>query len=272
LRRAGFKIHAHWMPNLYGSSPQADIADYAVMFADPDFRPDELKVYPCSLIASAELMQRYLDGSWQPYTHEELVSVLVECFRHTPEYCRLTRVIRDIPGTDIVVGNKVTNLRQVVEAELAVQGEHSHDIRAREIGSTAVEESDLALDEVTYTTGVGTEIFLQFITPERRIAGFLRLLLGTEPPLCDELAEAAIIREVHVYGQALTIGESAAGKPQHLGLGSRLIERAVEIAEQHGYARLAVRRWAPAPITASAALSMANCIRCGRFGSPGDAQ
>jgi elongator complex protein 3 len=240
LRRAGFKIHAHWMPNLYGSSPEADSADYALMFADPDFRPDELKIYPCSLIASAELMQRYLDGSWQPYTHAELVALLVECFRHTPEYCRLTRVIRDIPGTDIVVGNKVTNLRQVVEAELAAQGEHSRDIRAREIGSTAVEEGDLTLDEVMYATSVGTEIFLQFITAERRIAGFLRLLLGTEPPLCDELNGAAIIREVHVYGQALTIGESAIGKPQHLGLGSRLIERAVEIAAQHGYARLAV--------------------------------
>src|SRR5437870_1747098 len=81
----------------------------------PNFCPDELKIYPCSLIASAELMQRYQDGSWQPYTHDELLSVLIEAFRATPEYCRLTRVIRDIPGTDIVVGNKVTNLRQVVE-------------------------------------------------------------------------------------------------------------------------------------------------------------
>src|SRR5258708_37307668 len=119
LRLAGFKIHAHWMPNLYGSSPEADIADYERMFSDPDFCPDELKIYPCSLIASAELMQRYADGSWQPYTQEQLVYVLAGCLRRPPESCRLTRVIRDIPATDIVVGNRVPNLREVAESELA---------------------------------------------------------------------------------------------------------------------------------------------------------
>ncbi|MEP7284403.1 MAG: tRNA uridine(34) 5-carboxymethylaminomethyl modification radical SAM/GNAT enzyme Elp3 [Chloroflexota bacterium] len=242
LRQAGFKIHAHWMPNLYGSSPDADIADYKLMFADPDFCPDELKIYPCSLIASAELMQRYQDGSWQPYTHDELLHVLVEALRHTPEYCRLTRIIRDIPGTDIVAGNKTTNLRQVAENALAQHGERSHDIRAREIGNLAVTEDDLHLDEVWYATSTGRDVFMQYITADRSIAGFLRLSLpvDTDSPLTDELAGAAIIREVHVYGQALTIGESAPGKPQHLGLGTRLIERAVEIAQAQGYARLAV--------------------------------
>ncbi|MFN8450507.1 MAG: radical SAM protein [Anaerolineae bacterium] len=81
LRQAGFKIHAHWMPNLYGSSPEQDVADYAKLFGDPDFRPDELKIYPCSLIESAELMKHYRDGLWRPYTHDELLDVLVECFR-----------------------------------------------------------------------------------------------------------------------------------------------------------------------------------------------
>src|SRR5262249_39957398 len=191
LRQAGFKIHAHWMPNLYGSSPGADIADYQRMFADPDFCPDELKIYPCSLIASAELMQRYQDGSWQPYTHEELLTMLVEAFCATPEYCRLTRVIRDIPGTDIVVGNKITNLRQVVEDELAKRGERSRDIRAREIRTQSVEEHDLTLDEIWYQASTGDEVFLQYITQDRSIAGFLRLSLPSGQPLITELADAA---------------------------------------------------------------------------------
>lgn len=89
LRRAGFKIYAHWMPNLYGSSPDADIADYDRLFSDPDFRPDELKIYPCSLIESAELMQVYQAGGWRPYTSDELLHVLTACFLRTPEYCRL---------------------------------------------------------------------------------------------------------------------------------------------------------------------------------------
>lgn len=240
LRGAGFKIHAHWMPNLYGSSPEEDIEDYRRMFDDPDFRPDELKIYPCSLIESAELMARYEDGSWRPYTHEELLHVLTEVFRLTPEYCRLTRVVRDIPSTDIVVGNQLTNFRQIAEDELSRQGERSRDIRAREVRFKAIGAENLTLDKLHYASNWGEEIFFQYITPERDIAGFLRLSLPSEPPLTDELADAAIIREVHVYGQSLEIGEAAEGRAQHLGLGKQLIERAAEIALERGYKRLAV--------------------------------
>jgi elongator complex protein 3 len=242
LRAAGFKIHAHWMPNLYGSSPENDIDDYRRMFDDPDFRPDELKIYPCSLIESAELMRHYEDGSWRPYTHDELLHVLTEVFRLTPEYCRLTRVIRDIPSTDIVVGNQLTNFRQIAEDELARQGERGRDIRAREVRFRQVQAEQLTLDEQVYASSWGEEIFLQYITPDRGIAGFLRLSLPDHdnPPLTDELAGAAVIREVHVYGQSLEIGESSGGRAQHLGLGKQLIERAAEIAQERGFGRLAV--------------------------------
>ena len=240
LRQAGFKIHAHWMPNLYGSSPDADITDFTRMFAEADFRPDELKVYPCSLIESAELMQRYRDGSWQPYTHSEMLRVLVECFRRTPEYCRLTRVVRDIPSTDIVTGDMTTNFRQIVEQELVRLGERSHDIRGREIRGEPIEPDDLRLDEQHYVTSAGEEVFLQCVIEDRRIVAFLRLSLPTEPPLVEELGGAAMIREVHVYGQSLVPGEDSPGKAQHAGLGTHLLDRAVEIATERGYAQLAV--------------------------------
>jgi elongator complex protein 3 len=243
LRRAGFKIHAHWMPNLYGATLESDLADYDRLFGDPDFRPDELKIYPCSLIESAELMRHYRDGSWRPYAHDELLDLLTACFLKTPEYCRLTRVIRDIPGTDIVDGNKTTNFRQLVEAELARRGERGRDIRAREIRLAPIHPEALTLDEIAYETSIGREVFLQFIDGERRIAGFLRLALPSSPPpdnLADDLMDAAIIREVHVYGQAVEIGERESGRAQHNGLGARLIERAAAIAREAGYARLAV--------------------------------
>ena len=240
LRRAGFKIHAHWMPNLYGSSVAEDLRDYGRLFDDGDFRPDELKIYPCSLIESAELMQRYEDGSWRPYTHDELLEVLTACLRRTPEYCRLTRVIRDIPSTDIVVGNQLTNFRQIAEAELAGAGERSRDIRSREIRHRQVRAEELQLDEQRYRTSSSEEVFLQVITPERDIAAFLRLSLPTDPPLTGELQDAAMVREVHVYGQSLRLGEAAAGVAQHAGLGTRLLERAADLARQAGCSRLAV--------------------------------
>src|SRR5690606_18656494 len=209
------------------------------LFNDPDFRPDELKIYPCSLIESAELMARYRDGSWRPYSHEELREVLVECFLRTPEYCRLTRVIRDIPGTDIVDGNRMTNFRPVVEDELARRGLRSRDIRAREVRHRRVDPAQLFLDVQWYETACSTEAFLQFIDAERTIAGFLRLSLPAEPPLTDELEGAAMIREVHVYGQAVEIGEALPGKAQHAGLGTQLIEHAAQLAAERGFDRLA---------------------------------
>lgn len=240
LRQAGFKIHAHWMPNLYGSSPDADIADYQRLFDDPAFRPDELKIYPCSLIESAELMQHFEAGSWRPYTADELVKVLGACFMNTPEYCRLTRVVRDIPTTSIVTGEMATNFRQVIETALREQGLRSPDIRAREIRGHAVDPDDLHLDEIWYDTTVSREVFLQYITRDRRIAAFLRLSLPLVPPLLEELQDAVMIREVHVYGQSLGIGEELAGTAQHSGLGRTLIERAAAIARAEGYPRLAV--------------------------------
>ncbi len=115
-------------------------------------------------------------------------------------------------------------------------------IRAREVRFNAVQSDDLTLDELTYPTQAGEERFLQFITPGREIAGFLRLALldRSLPPLTPELAEAAIVREVHVYGQALGIGETAEGRAQHSGLGTTLLERAAEVARAAGYSRLAV--------------------------------
>ncbi len=240
LRQAGFKIHAHWMPNLYGADPQADIADYQRLFDDPDVRPDELKIYPCSLIPDTELMAHYRRGAWRPYSNAELLEVLSACFAHTPEYCRLTRVVRDIPSTEIAAGEMLPNFRQVVERELQARGVRMPDIRAREIRGRAVAPDALRLDELRYETGVGEEVFLQYITEDRSIAGFLRLSLPKLPPLVPELAGAAMIREVHVYGQALALGREASGRAQHQGLGTRLIERAAEIAAEHGYARLAV--------------------------------
>ncbi len=240
LRLAGFKIFAHWMPNLYGASPQADIADYHRLFADPGFRPDELKIYPCSLIESAALMAHYRAGEWRPYTHDELLQVLTACFLATPEYCRLTRVVRDIPSTDIVAGDLTTNFRQVVERELAQRGLRGADIRSREIRHRPVDPDALTLDELAYTSSIGDELFLQFITPERRIAAFLRLSLPAEPLLVPELAGAAMIREVHVYGQSLAVGDEAPAHAQHRGLGARLIERAAALAAERGFRRLAV--------------------------------
>ncbi|MEX0896070.1 MAG: tRNA uridine(34) 5-carboxymethylaminomethyl modification radical SAM/GNAT enzyme Elp3 [Patescibacteria group bacterium] len=240
LRQAGFKIHAHWMANLYGSSVEADKKDYQLLFSDPDFRPDELKVYPCSLIGTAELMQYHKEGKWQTYTYEELLSVLEHAFEVTPEYCRLTRVIRDIPSTDIVEGNKLTNFRQIAEQSLAKKGFTSRDIRAREVRDLVVNPGQVSLRCYDYQTSSSTEKFLEFVTEDDKLVAFLRLSLPTEPGFVTELENTAIIREVHVYGKLAQLGKSALGKSQHAGFGTRLLQEAEVLSRAAGFDSLAV--------------------------------
>ncbi|MDE2976395.1 MAG: tRNA uridine(34) 5-carboxymethylaminomethyl modification radical SAM/GNAT enzyme Elp3 [Acidobacteriota bacterium] len=244
LRQAGFKIQAHWMPNLLGSTPAKDREDFDRLFADTDVRPDELKVYPCSLIESAELMAHHRRGDWRPYDRAELLDVLVHSLGATPRYCRLTRVIRDIPGTDIVTGNRTTNMRQVAEAEAGGRGLRCRDIRAREVGGRPVDPRRLRLRRSDYEASGGREIFLEFATAEDRIAGFLRLRLpapaGAGEFSLPELAGKAIIREVHVYGAVVGLGAREKGRSQHVGLGRRLVAEALGIAAGAGFEQVAV--------------------------------
>lgn len=249
LRAAGFKVHAHWMPNLLGATPDGDLDDFARVFDDEAIRPDELKIYPCSLVETAELMDHHVRGEWRPYSHDELLDVVVGALSRVPRYCRVTRVIRDISSDDIVVGNKLTNFRQIAEAELTRRGGRCIDVRAREIRRDAVDPDRLALRETRYETSTGTESFLEYVTPEDRIVGFLRLSLPrtTDPSKVGaitaapaELEGRAIIREVHVYGASLALGRRAGERAQHRGLGRSLVEHAAQRARDAGYADLAV--------------------------------
>ncbi len=240
LRQAGFKIHAHWMPNLYGSNVKKDLADFKKVFSDESIRPDELKIYPCSLIESAELMKYYKNGVWKPYTEEELLKLLKKVMLNVPKYCRITRMIRDIPGTDIVVGNKKTNFRQIVEKSLDREGKSSVDIRAREIRGKVVSFEDLKTKTTHYKTTISDEYFIEYVTEDDEIAGFLRLSLPTIKSFVKELGDSALIREIHIYGESIELGTKKTGKAQHIGLGKSLIKMAEGICKKNGFNRLAV--------------------------------
>jgi elongator complex protein 3 len=240
LRQAGFKIHAHWMANLRGATPASDRADLARLFDDPDFRPDELKLYPCSLIETAELMRYWKSGEWRPYTEAELLDVVAEGLAGVPRWCRVTRVIRDISSDDIVAGNKRTNFRQLAEAEVARRGLRLVEIRSREIRGGEFETESLRLVETGYDAGSARERFLELVTPSDRIVGFLRLSLPREPSFVAELGANAIVRELHVYGGAVELGAAAEHRAQHRGLGARLLEAAAERARAEGHGTLSV--------------------------------
>ena len=247
LRQAGFKLHIHWMANLYGSNPEMDKQDFSKLFSDPRFCPDELKIYPCSLIETAELMKYFKKGLWRPYSYAELLEVSVHTLAHTPEYCRITRMIRDIPAQDIVTGNKKSNFRQIAQDKAKSLGLEMKDIRAREIRNEKFDPSKAKLKIVDYETIASDEKFLQFVVPvekdgrvTEKILAFLRLSLPKSSNFVDELEDAAMIREIHVYGRAQNIGQRNDSNAQHLGFGKKLIKEAKKIAENKGYKKLAV--------------------------------
>lgn len=233
LRVFGFKIHAHAMANLLGSTPERDKADYERLVHAAPFQPDEIKLYPCALIDGARLGERFRAGDWRPYTEDELLDVLVSDVAQTPAFCRISRMIRDFSSHDIVAGNKKPNLRQLVEQKLRASGSSDgiQEIRFREIGTDAVDVSDLRLDIVAYETSNTTERFLQWVTTDGRIAGFLRLSLP------DAAYIEAIAREVESEGPA-------AGS-MGVGPGSREVDPAVPARVGAGYlgvgARIPVR-------------------------------
>lgn len=252
IRLYGFKIHSHLMVNLLGATPEADKQDFKTFVTDPGFLPDEIKLYPCALVSGTQLVQKYREGAWQPYAKDELVDVLVQDVLVTPPYVRISRMIRDISATDILVGNKHTNLRQMVEQELAAKdvARRVQEIRFREINQQQVRATELTLQDFAYTTTVSDEHFLQWVTADNKIAGFCRLSLPHWDKLtsgaCDVSADEllvqpgqAMIRELHVYGQALSLG-SEGMSAQHQGLGQKLLAKASSIAAQAGYTSLNV--------------------------------
>lgn len=252
IRLYGFKIHSHLMVNLLGATPEADKQDFKTFVTDPGFLPDEIKLYPCALVSGTQLVQKYREGAWQPYAKDDLVDVLVQDVLNTPPYVRISRMIRDISATDILVGNKHTNLRQMVEQELAAEdvARRVQEIRFREINQQQVRAAELTLQDFPYTTAVSDEHFLQWVTADNKIAGFCRLSLPHWDKLtsgaCDVSANEllvqpgqAMIRELHVYGQALSLG-SEGMSAQHQGLGQKLLAKASSIAAEAGYTSLNV--------------------------------
>ena len=247
LRAAGFKIVLHWMPNLLGATPQSDREDFARLWTD--FCPDEIKIYPNQLLANAELYEYWQRGEFHPYATADLVDLIADIKPTIPRYCRVNRVIRDIPSTNVVEGNRRTSLRQDIHNEMKRRGAHCECVRCREVRGKPVESESLKLDDIIYPADAAEEHFLSFVTKDDKLAGFVRLSLpGKDSPQTgmsdlDTLAGtrgAALIREVHVYGQSLPVGSEKIGAAQHSGLGTRLLEEAEKIAREKGFSRLAV--------------------------------
>lgn len=255
LKDCGFKITYHMMLGLPGESREQDIEKFQQLFNDPRFQPDELKIYPTAVIDGTKLHDQMEAGEYEPLEEGEVYDRLMEIKPNIPPYCRIKRIMRDIPSTEIDDGASRTNARQLLHQKMEKKGLECRCIRCREAGhvkqKTGETPENVELVQRTYEASEGKEHFLSFEDTEKDIIlGYLRLRF---PGFAEEKAggeeaaslrpeitdNTAIIRQVQVVGPAVPIGDDE-DKIQHSGYGRKLVEHAEEIAKENGFEKLAI--------------------------------
>ncbi len=253
LRDAAFKVGFHMMPGQPGMTREMCLEDFRQLFENPDWRPDYLKIYPTLVVEGTRIYDDWHRGDFEPLSNEEAADLVAEVMGMIPKYTRLQRVQRDIPADFIDGGVWKSNLRQLASQRAERKGIVQRDVRAREVGHNEADPDpdDVVLDVLTYEVAGGTEHFISFEDPVRDLlVGFCRLRFpsfapdqpgapGTEDDVIRrELADAALVRELHVYGSEVALGGD--GDWQHQGYGRRLLERAEELARDADYRKVAV--------------------------------
>lgn len=246
LKDFGFKINVHFMPNLYGSSLKRDFEMFKMLFLDPSFRPDWLKIYPCVVIPGTPLEKLYKSGKYKSYSDRELMDLLIKFKCAVPPYCRITRLIRDIPAESILGGSKISNLRQFIQSEMLAKGKKCNCIRCREIKGDDFNPENVRVIRLEYESSGGKEYFLSFENVKNdKLIGYLRLripsqVFSKEKHWISELDDTAIIRELHVFGEQVKINRRIKSAGQHRGYGIKLIEETVKLTKKYKLSKLAV--------------------------------
>jgi len=233
LKNLGFKINYHMMIGLPGSDRKKDINSFKKIFSDKSFKPDMLKIYPCMVLKGTKIYNLWKDKKYTPPTTEEAVKIITEIKRFVPPYVRIMRVQRDIPTYLTEAGVDKTNLRQYIEKELREKGMKCNCIRCREIGRKLQKEKinlkNIKLKILEYDASNGKEFFISYEDVKNNaLIGFCRLRFPSQSLRKEITDRSALIRELHVFGSAISIGKK--GNIQHAGYGKKLLAKAEQIA------------------------------------------
>ncbi len=240
LKDAGFKINYHMMPGLLGSTLGRDFDMFKELFTSPDFQPDMLKIYPTVVLKDSDLYDLWKEGKYKPLSDKQFEKLALKIKNEAiPPYVRIARLVRDVPTNSIEAGPIVSNLRQII-----AHRSQCPCIRCREVREDYEIREKIILDRIDYNASDGKEIFLQYVSPDKKkLFALLRLRIstGNSTPIIPVLQNAAIIREVHTYGKLAKIGLSDKNSPQHIGLGKKLLKEAERIVkEEFGFKKIVV--------------------------------
>lgn len=243
LKNAGFKVDYHLMPGLPGATPKSDYEMIKEIFKNQNYKPDMIKIYPCTVVQGSELFKWFKASKYKPYSNKKLIELLIKVKSEiVPRYCRISRLIRDIPSDSIVAGNKITNLRETIQAELSQRNLRCKCLRCREVGHNPIKNKKIKLFVDKYKASDGDEYFLSFEDYGRKVVyAFLRFRIPeSKNNFIPEIKDSALIRELHTYGHLTPIGKMNTKNTQHKGLGKKLVKEAEKIAKKNNYKKVAV--------------------------------
>jgi elongator complex protein 3 len=239
LKDAGYKVGYHVMPGLPGSNAEKDLRLFEMLCTNPDFLPDQLKIYPCQVVEGTPLARQWKNGEFMPYDEQALIALLAKMKRFVPQYCRIMRTMRQFHPEQVLAGKYKSDLRTAAQRWLAEHNLKCSCIRCREIGFHKKADPKTALDVVEYAASGGREFFIQAVNKDNVLFGLCRARIPGQPWRPEITKGTLIIRELHVYGQELDV--SAAGaSTQHKGLGKRLMQKAEDIAKANNCTKIAV--------------------------------
>lgn len=219
--------------------------DLLNFFENPEFRPDGLKLYPTLVMRGTKLYNQWAEKVYVPKDPDELITVIAEILRIVPPWVRVFRIQRDVPMTLVSAGVENGNLRMLAQKRLEERGGKCRDVRAREVGITEIHEKirpkNIELIRRDFNADDGWETVISYEDVEQDILiGLVRLRAPGET-FRDELVDASLVRELHVYGQVVPLEQKKISRFQHQGFGSQLMAEAERIAlEEHGSKKLAV--------------------------------
>jgi elongator complex protein 3 len=207
------------------------------MFEDEAFRPDMSKLYPTLVIPGTPLARMLEAGLYEPYSTETVIDILSEMKRTVPAWHRIMRIQREIPAREIEGGVRDGNLRQLVLQRAREKGFACGCIRCREVvlrGPADLARGDsLEYREQRYRASGGDEIFGSYeFKRSGIISAFVRMRIPSALAHRRELKNAAVIRELRVYGKVVDVGRRRDEAWQHRGLGVDLMRRMEKSASE----------------------------------------
>jgi elongator complex protein 3 len=199
------------MPDLPNMGYDRDVESFKEYFENPEFRTDGLKVYPTLVIRGTGLYDLWKSGKYKNYDPNTLIDLVAKILSLVPPWVRIYRIQRDIPMPLVTSGVDNGNLRELALKRMKDLNLPCRDVRTREVGiqeiHNKVTPENVELLRRDYHANGGWETFLAYEDPQQDILiGLLRLRkCSEEGTFNDNLKNASMVRELHVYGSVVPI-------------------------------------------------------------------